>query len=148
MEEEEHLSLLDEPEPEPEPELENPEPQATQEEEEEGAFPQLKQEMVDIGDKVNKVLQATFEVNSTISQRNQERLLELNEIKDYLPAESYQKCVDALNAAIEKDQQLYNLPPPSRIEFDEANPLDTLRRIRVKLAGDVSNIMSGSIKTE
>ena len=90
---------------------------------------------------VDKVMQSVREFDAKIDERNQQRLLLLEQLKDLLPKENYERFETIIHKTVEAVRPA---PDPSLIpplQIDENNPLESLRKIRSQIAQEVCQVM-------
>ena len=90
---------------------------------------------------VEQCMQEVKEFDERIEQRNQKRLLLIQELNDLLPADQYQRFETILNKtveAIKASPDPSTLPP---VTIDDENPLESLRNIRTQIAQEVCDVM-------
>ena len=90
---------------------------------------------------VEKVMQSVRQFDEQIEKRNEERLVLIEQLRDLLPAdqfERFEKIITKTVEAVRPAPDPQYLPP---LEIDEQNPLESLRRIRCQIAQEVCNVM-------
>ena len=84
---------------------------------------------------VDKVMQSVHEFDEQIEKRNEERLMLVEQLRDLLPQEQFERFEKIINKTVEAVRPAPDpsyLPP---LEIDEQNPLESLRRIRCQVMG-------------
>ena len=95
----------------------------------------------DIHTQVESVLQEVREFDEKIEERNQKRLLLIQQLGDLLPEEQFHRFEAILNSTVEAVKPS---PDPATIPpvvIDEQNPLESLRDIRTRIAQEVCQVM-------
>ncbi|OHT05328.1 hypothetical protein TRFO_26961 [Tritrichomonas foetus] len=90
---------------------------------------------------VDKVMQSVREFDEQIEERNQQRLLLIEQLRDLLPPEQFERFEKIINKTVEAVRPAPDpsyLPP---LEIDEQNPLESLRKIRCQIAQEVCSVM-------
>ncbi|KAH0793022.1 hypothetical protein GPJ56_003073 [Histomonas meleagridis] len=90
---------------------------------------------------VDKVMQSVREFDEQIDERNTQRLLLIQQLKELLPEDQFQKFEKIITQTIEAVKPA---PDPSTLpplEIDEQNPLESLRKIRCQIAQEVCQVM-------
>lgn len=90
---------------------------------------------------VDSVMQSIKEFDEQSAQRNEDRLRLIEQLRELLPPEQFERFEKIINKTIEAvrpapDPSL--LPP---LQIDEQNPLESLRRIRCQIAQEVCQVM-------
>lgn len=93
---------------------------------------------------VDQVMQSIREFDEKIEERNTQRLLLIEQLRDLLPKDQFERFEKIINKTVEAvrpapDPQF--LPP---LEIDEQNPLESLRKIRCQIAQEVCAVMGVS----
>lgn len=90
---------------------------------------------------VDKVMESVHEFDDKIEERNQKRLELIEQLRDLLPKEQFERFEDILTKTVEAVRPA---PDPSTIPplvIDEENPLESLRKIRCDIAKEVCAVM-------
>lgn len=90
---------------------------------------------------VDQVMQSIREFDEKIEERNTQRLMLIEQLRDLLPKEQFERFEKIITKTVEAvrpapDPQF--LPP---LEIDEQNPLESLRKIRCQIAQEVCQVM-------
>ena len=90
---------------------------------------------------VDQVMQSIREFDEKIEERNTQRLMLIEQLRDLLPKDQFERFEKIITKTVEAvrpapDPQF--LPP---LEIDEQNPLESLRRIRCQIAQEVCQVM-------
>lgn len=95
----------------------------------------------ELRNEVEKVMESVREYDQQIDERNQQRLVLIEQLRDLLPQEQFEKFEKIITQTIEAVQPA---PDPSeipQIEIDENRPLESLRQIRCQIAKEVCKVM-------
>lgn len=90
---------------------------------------------------VDKVMESVREFDQQIEKRNEERLMLVEQLRDLLPQDQFERFEKIINKTVEAVRPAPDptyLPP---LEIDEQNPLESLRRIRCQIAQEVCQVM-------
>ena len=90
---------------------------------------------------VEQCMQEVHEFDERIEERNQKRLLLIQQLSDLLPEEQFHRFEEILNKTVEAvkpSPDPATLPP---VTIDDENPLDSLRKIRCQIAQEVCAVM-------
>jgi len=90
---------------------------------------------------VEKVMQSVREFDAKIEERNQKRLLLLEQLRELLPKEQFERFETIIHKTVEAVKPA---PDPSMIpplQIDENNPLESLRKIRAQITQEVCAVM-------
>ena len=97
--------------------------------------------LTDIHAQIESVLNEVRDFDEKIEERNQKRLLLIQQLGDLLPEEQFHRFEAILNSTVEAVKPS---PDPATIPpvvIDEQNPLESLRNIRTKIAKEVCEVM-------
>ena len=95
----------------------------------------------DLHAQIESVMNEVHEFDEKIEERNQKRLLLIQQLHDLLPQEQCDRFEAILNGTVEAVKPS---PDPSTVPpvvIDEENPLESLRKIRCQIAQEVCNVM-------
>ena len=95
----------------------------------------------DLHAQVTSVLNEVHEFDEKIEERNQKRLLLIQQLSDLLPEDQFHRFETILNGTVEAvkpSPDPATIPP---IVIDEQNPLESLRNIRTQIAQEVCQVM-------
>ena len=103
--------------------------------------PEQNSDLQQLRDEVDRCMQEVHQFDERIEERNQKRLLLIQELSDLLPPEQFQRFEDILNKTVEAvkpSPDPASLPP---VTIDESNPLESLRKVRTQIAQEVCSVM-------
>ena len=98
-------------------------------------------ELQSLREEVDRCMQEVQAFDHRIEERNQKRLLLIQELNDLLPEEQHHRFEEILNKTVESvkiSPDPSTLPP---VDFDQENPLESLRKIRTQIAQEVCSVM-------
>ena len=90
---------------------------------------------------VESVLESVHQFDEQIEERNTKRLLLIENLRELLPEEQFNRFKDIIDKTIEAvkpSPEPTTIPP---ITIDEQNPLESLRKIRCQIAQQVCEVM-------
>lgn len=90
---------------------------------------------------VDAVMRSVREFDAQIDERNTQRLMLIEKLRELLPPEQYTRFEDIIMKTIDAVKPA---PDPAYIpplQIDEQNPLESLRKIRVQIAQEVCQVM-------
>jgi hypothetical protein len=90
---------------------------------------------------IDQVMQGIAEFDAKIEERNQQRLVLVEQLRDLLPKEQFERFEKIINKTVDAVRPAPDpkyLPP---LEIDEQNPLESLRKIRCQIAQEVCAVM-------
>ena len=99
------------------------------------------QDLENLRAEFDRCMQEVHSFDDRIEERNQKRLILIQELSDMLPEDQYKRFEDILNKTVEA---VKTSPDPSSIPdvtIDQANPLESLRKIRTTIAQQVCSVM-------
>lgn len=90
---------------------------------------------------VDQVMQEVHEFDQKIEERNRQRFMLIEQLKDLLPQDQFERFENIINKTIEAVKPAPDpsyLPP---LEIDESDPLKSLQQIRSQIAEEVCAVM-------
>ena len=98
-------------------------------------------ELSAVRSEVEAVLQSVHEFDEQIEERNTKRLLLIENLRELLPEDQFNRFKDIIDKTIEavKTSPDESTIPP--LTVDESNPLESLRKIRCQIAQEVCEVM-------
>ena len=99
------------------------------------------QDLQNLRAEVERCMQEVHEFDDRIEERNQKRLILIQELSEMLPEDQYKRFENILNKTVEA---VKTSPDPSTlpdVTIDQSNPLDSLRKIRTQIAQQVCSVM-------
>ena len=90
---------------------------------------------------IDQVMRSVREFDEQIEKRNEERWMLVEQLRDYLPQEQFErfeKVIEKICESVTPSPDPSELPP---LQIDEQNPLESLRNIRCQIAQDVCQTM-------
>ena len=90
---------------------------------------------------LDRCMQEVQAFDERIEERNQKRLILIQELSDLLPPEQFQRFEEILNKTVEAVKPSPDPATLHPIQIDESNPLESLRQVRSKIAQEVCEVM-------
>lgn len=90
---------------------------------------------------VDQVMKSIREFDEQIEERNQKRLYLIEQLRELLPKEQFERFETIINKTV---HAVRPAPEPSTIpplDIDSENPLESLRKIRCQIAQEVCEVM-------
>ena len=97
--------------------------------------------LTDLHAEIDAVMNKVHEFDEKIEERNQKRLLLIQQLSDLLPEDQFHRFETIINGTVEAVKPSPDPAAMKPIVIDDEKPLESLRQIRTQIAQEVCAVM-------
>lgn len=98
-------------------------------------------EIAQLHQEIDSVMKEIHDFDAKIEERNTQRLLLVEQLRDLLPKDQFERFEQIINKTVEAVKPVPDSSYLSPLEIDESNPLESLRKLRCQIAQEVCTVM-------